>query len=177
MQGNAGTDPVQQSPADLEGEWKRELFVDLLARTGNFLAAAKALGYKDSSYFRRWYKKDKMFRIYCDEAMEAAVDRFEEEAIRRAVDGIEEPVYHQGKIVGYKKRYSDDLLKEILAAKSDDYKKNKGGNINLSPGSYGVAILPVANKSSEDWEKDALESQEQQKKLQSEVIDAEFEDV
>jgi len=177
MMGNTGTDPAIQNPCDLEGEWKRELFVDLLARTGNFLAAAKALGHKNSTYFRRWYRKDKMFKIQCDEAMEAAVDRFEEEAIRRAVDGVQEPVYHQGKIVGYKTRYSDDLLKEILAAKSEDFKKNKQGGINITPGSYGVAILPVVSQSSDDWESKTLENQEEQKRLQNEVIDAQFEEI
>ncbi len=43
-------------------------------------------------------------------AREEAADRLEREAIRRAVDGAEKPVYQAGKLVGTIREYSDTLL-------------------------------------------------------------------
>jgi len=41
-------------------------------------------------------------------------DQIRAELVRRAIDGIDEPIYHQGVIVGEVRRYSDRLL-EFLA--------------------------------------------------------------
>jgi hypothetical protein len=44
----------------------------------------------------------------------------EEEARRRAIDGVNKAVYHKGKIVGYEKVYSDNLLMFMLKARRPD---------------------------------------------------------
>lgn len=48
------------------------------------------------------------------EALEIAADVMELEVRRRAVDGVEEPVYQGGKEVGTIRRYSDTLLMFLL---------------------------------------------------------------
>ena len=56
--------------------------------------------------------------------MEQAAQRLEAEAKRRAVEGVEEPVFYQGKQCGVIKRYSDALLMFLLkGAMPDKYKE------------------------------------------------------
>lgn len=49
-------------------------------------------------------------------AKEEADDRLETEALRRAVEGVDEPVFHKGKVCGKVRRYSDGLLQALLRA-------------------------------------------------------------
>jgi hypothetical protein len=49
-----------------------------------------------------------------DDATDDNTDKLEAEAVRRAVEGDEEAVYYQGKIVGYVKRKSDVMLIFLL---------------------------------------------------------------
>lgn len=44
------------------------------------------------------------------EAMGVAKDMIEDEIKRRAIEGVEEPVYQGGKLVGHVRHYSDTLL-------------------------------------------------------------------
>jgi hypothetical protein len=50
------------------------------------------------------------------EALDEAVERMEREAMRRGVEGYEQPVYYRGRRVGKIKRYSDTLLMFLLRA-------------------------------------------------------------
>lgn len=62
-----------------------------------------------------------------------AADRLEQEAIRRAVDGTNKPVFFQGEIVGFEKEYSDTLLVLLLKAhKPDKYRERSDVRINLA---------------------------------------------
>jgi len=50
----------------------------------------------------------------------------EDEADRRAVDGVERPVYHKGEVVGYIKEYSDQMLAlQLKAGNPDKYAERK----------------------------------------------------
>ena len=60
---------------------------------------------------------DATFAEEWDSAAEEGTDRLEDEALRRAVEGWEEPVYHQGVICGTIRRYSDGLLTMLLKAR------------------------------------------------------------
>jgi hypothetical protein len=42
------------------------------------------------------------------------VDALEEEALRRGVEGVLEPVWYNGEIVGHRRKYSDNLLMFML---------------------------------------------------------------
>lgn len=60
-------------------------------------------------------KDDPDFAIAYDEAMEAGVDRAEQEAFRRAVVGFEEPVVHQGVLA---LRYQHDEAGRLILDES-----------------------------------------------------------
>ena len=59
--------------------------------------------------------------------MEQAMDTvLEPEAIRRTVEGVEKPVYHQGRQVGTVREYSDTLLIFLLKGwKSERYTERR----------------------------------------------------
>jgi len=72
-------------------------------------------------------QKDPAFAQLWDETLQAAMDTvLEVEAIRRAVEGVEQPVYFQGKQVGTKREFSDTLLIFLLKSwKPDKYRERR----------------------------------------------------
>lgn len=61
-------------------------------------------------------QREPEFAAAWEEALQIGLDRLEDEAIRRAVDGNEEPVFYQGQQVGMVRKYSDGLLTTLLKA-------------------------------------------------------------
>lgn len=57
------------------------------------------------------------FCVRWDAAMEAGVDRLEDEAVRRAARGYERPVFQGGVMVGTETQYSDSLMQLVLKGK------------------------------------------------------------
>lgn len=66
---------------------------------------------------KRQYEADPGFKELAMDALEEWADCLEQEAHRRAVEGVDEPVYHQGAIVGYVTKYSDTLLSKLLTGR------------------------------------------------------------
>jgi len=62
-------------------------------------------------------EKDPDFAAAWEDAIEAGTDLLEDEAMRRAVRGVEVPVFHRGKVVGSRLAYSDVLLITLLNAR------------------------------------------------------------
>ena len=94
---------------------RRDAFLEALARVGVVNEAARAAGvHRVTAY--KWREADEAFAADWDDALEQCADRIEAEAMRRAVDGVEEPVYQGGQLVGTKLVYSDTLLGKLLNA-------------------------------------------------------------
>lgn len=55
-------------------------------------------------------------------AMAEGTDVLEEEALRRGLDGYDEPVYQGGALVGHVRKYSDHLLLNTLRARRPEYR-------------------------------------------------------
>jgi len=71
-----------------------------------------------------WMKEDESYAKAFTDAEELAGDILEAEAMRRANDGVLEPIYQGGILVGHKRNYSDYLMKQLLeGTKPDKYKK------------------------------------------------------
>ena len=92
---------------------KRKAFLSLFARTGNITFSAKKTGIERSTHYKRWMK-DPFYAEAFNSAREEASDVLEGEAWRRAMQGVEEPVFHRGKICGHVQKYSDVLLIFLL---------------------------------------------------------------
>jgi hypothetical protein len=57
-----------------------------------------------------WLHKDPMYAAAFERAKRLANDRLEDEIYRRGVEGVDKPVFYQGKKVGTVREYSDLLL-------------------------------------------------------------------
>jgi hypothetical protein len=133
-------------------ERKRSLFLKYLAETGKVVYSAQRAGYQNSTYLHEVRKKDDAFAEAWKLAVEAAADKLEEEAIRRATDGVLEPHWHKGNVVGYTTKYSDPLLMFMLRGlRPEKFRESVNVNANIT-GKVGVAVLPMTAVNVEDWE-------------------------
>lgn len=98
------------------------------ARAVEFLAALAELGHVGRACERaqvargvayRWRLEDAAFGRAWDMALGLDIDVLLHEAMRRGVDGVEEPVFFHGEVVGVKRRYSDKLLSRLLGYRMD----------------------------------------------------------
>lgn len=65
------------------------------------------------------------FSLNWNAAIEAGTDALEDSAMRRAKDGVLEPIFQGGMKVGYVRRYSDGLVKTLLVARRPDKYKDR----------------------------------------------------
>jgi hypothetical protein len=88
---------------------KRDAFLAAFARLGTIThAAAAASVHRNDHYW--WMEHDAEYPHLFSEAGKQATDSLEREAIRRAVEGTEKPVYQGKELVGTIREYSDTLL-------------------------------------------------------------------
>jgi hypothetical protein len=80
------------------------------------LVAAQNLGIARSTAFS-WKREDPDFAAAWAEAVEAGVDLLEAEALRRARDGVDRPVFQGGVCVGMVREYSDTLMAMLLSGR------------------------------------------------------------
>lgn len=147
---------------------KRKVFIKVLSKCGSVSAAAKACGHQDTSTFQRYRRDHEDFADEWSEALEAAANVLEDEAIRRAVDGVLEPTFYKGDIVGHTRKHSDTLMMFMLRGlKPDTYRENvRGGGVHVN---FGIAVLPMTAQSDEAWENRALEMHKGQKIIEIEA--------
>jgi len=103
-------------------DWRHAFLADLQTN-GIVSHAAIAAGIDKKTAYNE-YHRNKDFASAWDEAVETATDSLENEAIRRARDGVEEPVFYQGEQVGKVKRYSDGLLMFLLRANRPKFRND-----------------------------------------------------
>lgn len=93
-------------------DWK-PIFLAALREVPVVSRACDAVGIERSTAYRA-READEQFAKDWDDAMEVGVDRAEAEAFRRAVEGTEKGVWHQGMLVGTERVYSDALMSLVL---------------------------------------------------------------
>lgn len=118
---------------------KRELFLEHLAATGNVTESAEVSGYTR----RSWYTlkdNDPEFSAAWDEALKQATDALIIEGRRRALVGVDEPVFYQGEVCGSVRRYSDTLLMFLVKAHRPEYATER----KQLTGADGAPLIPSA---------------------------------
>ena|SRR3990172_9380421 len=104
-------------------------FFGLLAQAHSVKYACKMIGVnRDSVYDRR--RNDPIFAIRWEEAEKEGLETLRDELRRRAVDGVENPVYYQGTRVGSTKYWSDNLLMFEMKRRDPEYREG-GVNVNI----------------------------------------------
>ena len=102
---------------------RKNALVEALAETGNVTRAAKAAEVGRRTHYL-WLESDPEYVAAVQDAMERAADKLEEEAVRRAVEGVDEPVHYQGERVDTVRKYSDRLLEFLLkGARPEKYRE------------------------------------------------------
>jgi len=103
----------------------RARFLSALKETCNVTESCKISRLAHTSAYE-WRDEDKDFRQEWDAALQIGADVLEDEAVRRAKEGVSEPVYQGGKLVGNVQKYSDTLLIFLLkGAKPDKYAEKR----------------------------------------------------
>ena len=92
---------------------RQRRFLRALGDHGRYAEAAAAAGLSATSV-RNFRRRSPQFQALCDKALVAGGTTVEEAAYVRAVEGWEEPVLHNGQVVGYRRRFSDVLAKTLL---------------------------------------------------------------
>ena len=130
------------------GQWSRRrqaVFFDVLRRTANVSAACRAAGVpRGRAYALR--RADDGFRREWHQALEEALDDLEAELRRRAMDGVDKPVFYAGKECGSVRTYSDALGMFILKSRRPAVFGGEAG----SGDDAGTAHDPTAARSARD---------------------------
>jgi hypothetical protein len=87
-------------------------FLEAYRNTGNVSRAARIAEIHRGDHYR--WMDDPEYAKEFEEAHAEAIDILEGEARRRAVEGVEEKVFQQGREVGTVVKYSDKLLMFLL---------------------------------------------------------------
>lgn len=97
----------------------KKQFLEHFAGTGNITESATAVGIRRRVVYE-WQERDDEFCLAFREAEIQATETMEAEARRRGMLGVDEPVFHQGEVVGSIKKYSDTLLIFLLKARAPE---------------------------------------------------------
>lgn len=94
-------------------------FIEALADLGSVRAAAHAVNMTpEGAYHLRRHADAGEFRKAWEAALALGVQRLEDVAMERALNGVEVPVYCFGKIIGTRRVYNDALLMFMLRNRS-----------------------------------------------------------
>lgn len=115
--------PVPRQCARHDG-WTDErqiAFIEALADTGSVEAACKVVNMSTvGAYHLRRQPGADSFRKAWEIALGLGVQRVEDVVMDRALNGVEEPLYSYGKLIGTRRRYNDRLLMFILRNRAPD---------------------------------------------------------
>lgn len=125
-------------------------FLAAFRETANVTAAAQLAGIHRCTHYQ-WLGTNPNYAHEFEAGKQEAVDRLEDEAHRRAVEGVLEPTgWHDGEPGGYVRRYSDRLLilllKGAMPEKYGDSVSVRGGLAKLDLSRLpDEAIARIAN--------------------------------
>lgn len=106
-----GTRIIPEYPPEV-----RDQFLDCLAIGLTALDGAEAVGVPIRTLYR-WKEENEEFGKAWKRAYQIGNQALEKEAKRRAVEGTQKPVFHQGEVCGWVNEYSDTLLMFLMKAR------------------------------------------------------------
>lgn len=114
---------------------RKAAFCAALAMTGIVKRACEAVDITRQTAYE-WRDEDPEFAAAWEKALKVGVGELEDEAHRRAFEGYDKPIVHQGAITGTFKEYSDTLAIFLLKAHNpekyrerSDVKHDVGGTL------------------------------------------------
>ena len=107
----------------------QEAFIEAMRLMGNVMRSCSFAKVSRRNVYDE-YDRNPEFAKAWREAEEESSDRLEAEAWRRAHDGIDKPVFHQGEQCGVIREYSDGLITLLLKARRP-YKFRENSSIQI----------------------------------------------
>lgn len=119
-------------------------FIEALADTGSVDAACRAVDMSSvGAYHLRRQPGAESFRAAWEAALGHGVQRIEDVAMDRALNGVPEPVYSYGKIVGTRIRHNDRLLMFMLRNRAPERFAAGGGRASGMGGLNAVGQMQM----------------------------------
>ena len=113
---------IKQPGAELS--IKQAAFLAAYAQTGIITKAAEIAGIHRNNH-RLWLKEDAEYAEAFKESHQEACDNIEAEMRRRAIEGVQKPVFYKGEVCGYITEYSDTMLAMLANGfMPEKYKQN-----------------------------------------------------
>jgi hypothetical protein len=151
-------------PANTEG-WTATFLTALAEGAYVRLAAATAEVHFTLPYKRR--RTDAAFRAAWEDALELGTAALEDEAVRRAYHGVEEPVFYQGVQCGSVTKYSDRLLIFLLKARNP---KLYGGSKVIVTAAVHTAVFDDVTRLVASLEAQEVPPSEPPRQVEAEII-------
>ena len=113
------------------------MFLDALRSTGNVTLAASTAGvHRTTAYNAKDDNPD--FSEQWEDALALAGSGMEQEARRRAMEGVLEPVFYKGEPIGAIRKFSDTLLMFLLKAHNpkkylENMRVERSGKVDTGP--------------------------------------------
>lgn len=139
---------------------KQADFLAAFAECGMLSTAAKEAKVNRRAHYE--WLEDPVYAEQFDQLGMRVLGFLEEEAYRRAVIGVDEPVYQQGRKVGEVKKYSDTLMVVLLKARAPEKYKDRVQNELVGKG--GKDLHQGASDAELDARIRELESKAESKK-------------
>jgi hypothetical protein len=121
---------------------RRDLFLEALATGASITAAARAAGVDRRTPYK-WREGNAAFDEEWVSHMESGTDALEDEARRRAHDGVKRPIYHAGKRVGFVTEHSDQLMMFILRARRPEKYRERQAIEHSGPDGGPIRFMPA----------------------------------
>lgn len=114
----------------------KDAFLDRIAAGYSINKATEAAGHHRTSWYGLRDRDETFAAAWAAAAAQGEVvrnDVIRDEIRRRAIDGVDEPVYYQGNVVGHVRRYSDTVLLAMANAHLPDYRAAYAGRRGVEP--------------------------------------------
>lgn len=125
---------------------RKALFLSALRESGNATHAARVAELDRRTAFRI-RKRDPEFAKAWEDALDVAADGLEAEARRRAVEGVERPVFGRSGPIGTVRDYSDLLLIFLLkGARPEKYRERRDVQARIGVSTIADLVAQVAKE-------------------------------
>lgn len=130
---------------------KTEAFLEALSETASVVKACEISGLSRRTAYN-WRDADTDFAAQWDAALTLGTDALEDEAVRRAHEGTDKPVFYKGEICGHIREFSDTLLIFMLKARRPEKFRESAQQVPANPdGSNGFVDGPPIAGSMDEW--------------------------
>lgn len=119
------------SPMNYADDPRWGIYLEQVIRVPDRTTALATAQITLSEFYER-VATDPEFAAECANAHNLGFDSLEDIAVKRAVFGIEKPVWWQGQVVGYETQYSERLLIFLLSGNRSKYRGEGEKNTSLS---------------------------------------------